>query len=178
MNRFPLLLLSASLTVPLAAGEKAAAPKAMGGSSAPKALPGSDPQAAEIEKAVRDYVRDQAEEEGTFTVEDDVLGRSWDAKLMLVRGESIRRLGERKVVACATFKGEDEKNSQPLDLDFTLSNDGESWTVDEIVIHSVGGVERFTYNKKGERVPVKEKKGGKGKPKVTQALPPTDAGSD
>lgn len=189
MNRLPLVLLSAALAAPLSAqdysgagyeakDERGKSPdvavKKKAGAPPSKPSPGSDPALKAIEKTIRDYVHDQAEEEGSFTVEDDVLSRSWDAKLLMVRTDSVRRPAEDKAVVCVEFKGEDEKNSQGLDLDFTLSSDGESWTVDEIVIHSVGGKERFTYNKKGERVPVKERKGPK-RPKVTQALPPGDA---
>jgi hypothetical protein len=175
MNRFLLVLLSAALAAPLAAqAPPKPAAKKKPGASAPKPLPAADPELKAIEQTVRDYVRDQAEEEGSFTVEDDVLARSWDAKLLMVRGDTVRRPAPNRAIVCVEFKGEDEKNAQALDLDFTMSNDGESWTVDEIVIHSVAGKERFAYNKKHGRVPVKEPKGPK-KPKAAQALPAGDA---
>lgn len=136
---------------------------ATGGPGAKKGkLPGqTDPAAGAVDKAVRQYVKDQIEEEGSFTVEDDVLGKAWDAKILAVRLAELRRHPGGQVSVCVDFRAEDEKNSQPLDLDFVLSQGDGEWVVDETHIHKVGRTARFSYGPKQERVPVKGKKGAK-----------------
>lgn len=126
-------------------------------------LPGQpDAKARAVEGVVRQYVRDQAEEEGAFVLEDELLGRSWEAKLIAVRVMDLRKHADGRVSVCVDFLGADDKNSQPLDVDFVLSEGYEEWTVDDIHLHKVGQTLRFTYDKKLERVPVKKAgKGGK-----------------
>ena len=159
------------LAVLVAAALGAAAPSAP--APAPKkAKPAVvDPAAAAVEAAVRQYVADQVEEEGTFTVEDDLLGRSWDAKLIAVRRDSLRRLAPDRVSLCVEFKGTDGKDSLALDIDFTLSRSDGEWNVDEDAIHRVGGTSRFSYGPKGERIPVKGKAGA-----ARKAGPPGEPG--
>ena len=140
----------------------------------PEVLPGQrrvDGFGRFVEQAVRDYVRDQTEEEGSFTVEDGERGRSWETELLGVHADKVARLADGRVFVCADFKGEDGKNSQPLDIDFYLSGDEEGLTVEEILIHKVSGKPRYTYNEKNERVPVKEKKPVKPKAKPAQGAP-------
>ena len=120
-----------------------------------------DPAAGAVEKAVRQYVKDQIEEEGSFTVEDDVLGKAWDSKIISLRLSELRRHPGGQVSVCVDFRAEDEKNSQPMDLDFVLSQGDGEWVVDETHIHKIGRTPRFTYSAKFERVPVKGKKGAK-----------------
>ena len=139
-----------------------ALPGAAGPGAKKGKVPGQlDPAAGAVEKAVRQYVKDQIEEEGSFTVEDDVLGKSWDAKIMSVRLGEFRRHPGGQVSVCVDFRAEDDKNSQAMDLDFVLSEGDGEWVVDETHIHKVGRTLRFNYNAKLERVPVKGKKGAK-----------------
>lgn len=153
MRRTLAVLLLAAVSA--AAGPKAKKPNLPG-------LPGQpDARAKAVEGVVRQYVRDQVEEEGSFSVEDEVLGRAWEADLISVRWADLRDLGEDKVSVCADFKGGDAKNSQPLDIDFVLSKGDDEWVVDEIHLHRVAKTYRFTYDKKNRRVPVKAGKGGK-----------------
>ena len=89
--------LSLLLTAAFAAGSRKAGP------------PSIDPN---IEKVVRAYVSDQKEEEGDFQIEDDLLGRTWDANIMLVHTETLRRLADGRVILCVDFKGGDAKNKR------------------------------------------------------------------
>ena len=120
-----------------------------------------DPAAQAVEKTVRQYVKDQIEEEGSFTVEDDLLGKAWDAKIISVRLGELRRHPGGRVSVCVDFRAEDAKDSQPMDMDFVLSEGDGEWGVDETHIHKVGKTLRFSYGPKLERVPVKGKKGAK-----------------
>lgn len=145
---------------------------ALPGAAGPKKgrLPGQlDPAAGAVEKAVRQYVKDQIEEEGSFTVEDDVLGRAWDSKIISLRLSELRRHPGGQVSVCVDFQAQDEKNSQPMDLDFVLSEGDGEWIVDETHIHKLGRTPRFTYGPKLERVPVKGK--ARAKPAVPAGEP-------
>ena len=150
----------------LAVGAAVAAPKK---GPPPRRRDPAPPQA--IEKAVRQYVKDQVEEEGSYTVEDDVLGRSWDAVLMGVRTGEMRGHGGGTVSVCADFKGSEEKSATGLDLDFVLSEVDGEWVVEEVLVHRVGKTFRFTYGAKNERVPVKAAKGSR-----RTAVPPGEPG--
>ena len=108
-----------------------------------------------VSQVVRQYVRDQVDEEGSFTLEDDVLGRAWDAKLMGLRRDSLRRHANGTVSMCADFTGESGKNTQSLDVDFVLVDADGEWVVDEVHIHRVGSVDRFKYGPKNERITLK-----------------------
>lgn len=149
--RRALCLLALSLCVP----SGAVGPK----KSKPAARP--DPAAPTVEKAVREYVRDQVEEEGSFTVEDDVLGKSWDAKLVAVRVGEMRRHPGGQVSVCVDFRAEEGRHSQPMDLDFVLSEADGEWVIEDTLIHKVGKTPRFTYGPKLERLPVKGGKAAK-----------------
>lgn len=119
----------------------------------PPRKPGPDPSA--MEKLVRDYVRDQQEEEGSFVVEDDVLHRNWELHLLRVRSDAVTRLPDGRFFVCVDFKGDDEKSAQPVDLDFYVVESEGEWAVDEVLLHKVSGKPRFNYDKNFKRVPVK-----------------------
>ncbi|MBI3297364.1 MAG: hypothetical protein HYZ75_04315 [Elusimicrobia bacterium] len=141
---------------------------ALAGAAKKSGPPPIDPN---VERTIRSYVSDQLEEEGSFAVEDELLSKTWEAKLILVHTESLRRLPDGRVIACVDFKGEDAKNSQLLDLDFTVSGEGTDMTVEEVVIHKVGVKARFAYDAKHRRVPVKPGKAAG--PKKSPAAPGT-----
>lgn len=139
-----------------------ALPGAAGPAAKKGKVPGRlDPAASAVEKAVRQYVKDQIEEEGSFTVEDDVLGKAWDSKIISLRLGELRRHPGGQVSVCVDFRGEDGPNSQPMDLDFVLTQADGEWVVEETLIHRVGKTPRFDYNQKLERIPAKGKKGPK-----------------
>lgn len=145
----PVLVVSASLAF------------AGGPSKGRQAPPKPGPDAESVEKLVREYVRDQQEEEGSFVVEDDLLGRTWELQLLRVRSEAVTPLPEGRFSVCVDFKGDDPESAQPIDLDFHVSKSDGEWTVEEVLLHKVSGKARFTYDKKGKRVPVKPGAGGK-----------------
>lgn len=149
----------------IAVGVAAAAPKKA------KKAPAFDPAAPAIDKMVHQYVRDQVDEEGSFTLEDDLLGRSWEATLKGVRTHELRRNADGQVSVCADFIGVDGKRTQPLDVDFVLTETEGEWVVEDVLIHRVGKTARFTYGPKGERVPLKGPKGAR-----RPAVPPGEPG--
>ena len=147
----PLVLLAVTAALAFAGGpaKKSQPPRAAG------------PDAQTVEKLVREYVRDQQEEEGSFVMEDEVLGRDWELKLLRGRSEASLPLPDGRFSVCVDFKGEDPKSAQPIDLDFHVGKSDGEWAVEEVVLHKVSGKARFEYDKKGNQVPVKG--GGKGK---------------
>lgn len=150
---------------------------AVGAAAAPKKAPkvhkapAFDAAAPVIDRTVHQYVRDQVDEEGSFTLEDDLLGRSWEATLKGVRTHELRRHADGQVSVCADFIGADGKRSQPLDVDFVLTETEGEWVVEDVLIHKVGKTARFTYGPKGERTPVKGSKGAR-----RPAVPPGEPG--
>ncbi len=147
---------------------------AVGAAAAPKKAqkaPAFDPVAPVIDKTVHQYVRDQVDEEGSFTLEDDLLGRSWEATLKGVRTHELRRHADGQVSVCADFIGGEGKRAQPLDVDFVLTETDGEWVVEDVLIHRVGKTARFTYGPKGERVPAKAPKGAR-----RPAVPPGEPG--
>lgn len=88
-----------------------------------------------------------------FKVKDEKLGKEWTLKLLGVHKKRVAHLGDKKFFACADFKSIGTKDK--LDLDFYASKTGDSWVIDEVLIHKVNGQARYTYNEKNERVPAK-----------------------
>ncbi|MBI2363287.1 MAG: hypothetical protein HYV15_07905 [Elusimicrobia bacterium] len=156
----PLLLLVLTSSLAFAGGPAK-------GSQPPRS-PG--PEASAMEKLVRGYVRDQQEEEGSFSVEDDVLGRTWELHLLRVRTEAVTRLPDGRFFVCVDFKGDDEKSAQPVDLDFVVVESDGEWAVDEVLLHKVSGKPRFNYDKNFKRVPVKAAPKGKKPPADPEVL--------
>lgn len=107
----------------------------------------------EFNAAVVDFVAGEAKD-GAYSVKDEVLGKTWELKLIGVHKKRIVHLGDKGFFACADFKtvgGEKRK----LDLDFYATKDAGGWRIDKVLIHKVDGKPRYTYNEKNERVPVR-----------------------
>ncbi|MBI3297013.1 MAG: hypothetical protein HYZ75_02535 [Elusimicrobia bacterium] len=170
MNRTLAFLIAAALAAPLFAGEHPEHPTAAE-HPAPKAAASSEHRkkgehpaghehpvgskawtkqmSKDYTKAVEAYV---AKAPKGFKVKDDKLGKEWTLKLIGVHKKRVAHLGGKKFFACADFKSVGSKDK--LDLDFYASKAGDSWTIDQVLIHKVNGKARYTYNDKNERVPV------------------------
>ena len=102
----------------------------------------------EYTQAVESHV---AKSPDGFLVKDAKLGKEWRLKLVGVHKKKVVHLGDKKFFACADFKSLDSKDK--LDLDFYASKAGDAWSIDQVLIHKVNGIARYTYNDKNERVP-------------------------
>jgi len=103
----------------------------------------------EYTKAVEDHVAKSPE---GFKVKDDKLGKEWTLKLIGVHKKRVAHLGGMGFFACADFASTNTKDK--LDLDFYASKAGDSWAIDQVLVHKVNGQARYTYNEKNERVPL------------------------
>lgn len=101
----------------------------------------------EYTEAVESHVAKSPE---GFRVKDARLGKEWRLELLGVHKKRVVHLGDKKFFACADFKSLDSKDK--LDLDFYASKNGETWSIDQVLVHKVNGVARYTYNDKNERV--------------------------
>lgn len=108
--------------------------------------------------AVEGHVGMKSADEGSFTVYDKTLDKTWELKLVRIHKNRIARLGENKFFACADFKTAAKGEETKIDLDFFVTREGEDWNVDEVLVHKINGKPRYTYNAKNERVPVGDKK--------------------
>ena len=105
---------------------------------------------AAVEKKVAD-----AAAAGGFQVKDEKLAKDWTLKLSRVHKDRIIGLGGSSFFACADFKSAEKGSKDKVDLDFYATKNGDSWTIDKVLVHKVNGVERYKYNEKNEMVPVK-----------------------
>ena len=103
-------------------------------------------------KTVNDYVKTESKKSGSFVVHDDVLKKDWNLKMVRVHTDRIVELGNNEFFACADLKDAGAKT--PLDLDFYVKKDGDSWVMQKVLVHKVAGKPRYTYNDKNEMVPV------------------------
>jgi len=145
---FAALVLAAFFAVPVLAAEHGGhehGGKEHGGAQV------SEPSADEIRAAMSDYVAVKSEKTGTFDVYDKEAGKT--RKLSLVRvHERVGKTGN-YYYSCADFK--DTQSGEMLDLDLDVQNKGGKLSVKDVRIHKVNGKERYTYDDKDNRIPVK-----------------------
>ncbi|MBI4335453.1 MAG: hypothetical protein HY589_02235 [Candidatus Omnitrophica bacterium] len=110
------------------------------------------PSDKDIQKAMTDYVKEKSASTGTFEVYDDETGKT--RKLSLVRvHERVGKTGD-YYYSCADFK--DADTGETLDLDIDIKDDAGKLGVADVRIHKVNGKERYTYDEKDNRIPVKK----------------------
>lgn len=111
----------------------------------------SQPSAEQIRGAMNDYVIEQSKKTGTFDVYDDEAGKM--RKLSLVRvHERVGKTGD-YYYSCADFK--DTGSNEMLDLDLDVEYKDGNLSVADIRVHKVNGKERYTYDEKDNRIPVR-----------------------
>ena len=133
-------------------GATTAAPVA----SAPAApAPAVEPTAEQIRQSIQQYVDELTQDEGAFSVDDEMTGETRELTLERVH----ERVGktEEYYYSCADMK--DTKSGELVDVDFDVeAYDGELEVVD-VRIHKVNGKERYTYDEQDNRIPVGESSG-------------------
>lgn len=111
----------------------------------------SQPSADQIRGAMNNYVIEQSKKTGTFDVYDDEAGKM--RKLSLVRvHERVGKTGD-YYYSCADFK--DTGSNEMLDLDMDVEYKDGNLSVADVRVHKVNGKERYTYDEKDNRIPVR-----------------------
>ncbi|MBI4353833.1 MAG: hypothetical protein HY595_01210 [Candidatus Omnitrophica bacterium] len=109
-----------------------------------------EPSAEQIRQSIRDYIALIEQEEGAFTIEDEVAGTTRTLQLDQVH-ERVGKTGE-LFYSCTDMK--DAENGELLDLDFDVDASGEELEVVDVRIHKVGGQPRYTYDEQDNRIPI------------------------
>ena len=145
----------AAPTTPAASAHQAAPDVSVAGQPAEtdKTSPAEvDPSPQAIRQTISDYVSQIEGEEGSFTIDDEVTGKTRTLKLERVHDE-IGKTDELSYV-CTDMR--DTGSEELLDVDFDVESFEEGLDVVDVRIHQVNGKPRYTYGEHGDRVPVKE----------------------
>ena len=111
---------------------------------------GLEPQPEQIRQAIRDSISQIEQEEGAFTIDDEVMGSA--RTLTLVRVHD--RVGKTGGFYYSCTDMQDASTGELLDLDFDVElKDGELDVVD-VRIHKLNGQPRYTYDENDNRIPV------------------------
>jgi len=111
----------------------------------------AEPSAGKIKIAMKEYVENKSKKIGALEVMDTVTGKKRNLQLTRIH-ERVGKTGN-YFYSCADFK--DTQSGELLDLDIDVEHkDGELNVVD-VRIHKVNGKERYTYDDKDNRIPVK-----------------------
>ncbi|MBI3554443.1 MAG: caspase family protein [Elusimicrobia bacterium] len=99
----------------------------------------------EFSALVRDYVSKHSQGgEGAFVIDDSATGRRYQLKLTDVHADRIRRLSPDEVSGDVDFETADGPKGA-VDLDFFLAK-SEAWAVEKVLIHSINGKPRYSYD--------------------------------
>jgi hypothetical protein len=124
----------------------------------PKEHPTSQKKAslAELDKAIRAHIDKAAKDSGgRFSVQDDVLKKTWQLELVRVHKDRLQSLADGTYFACVDFKAQD---GTMVDVDFFLKKQGDQLVVTDTSVHKVDGKARYNYEEKdGVWVKVPEK---------------------
>lgn len=109
-----------------------------------------EPSAEQIRQAIRDYIHRTDQDEGAFTIDDDVTGTT--RTLALVRVHD--RVGKTGAFYYSCTDMRDTANDELLDLDFDVDAASGQLEVVDVRIHKVNGTPRYTYDDKDNRIPL------------------------
>lgn len=109
-----------------------------------------EPSTEAIRQAIRDYVDQVVEEDGQFTVTDEVTGAERSLELVRVH-ERVGKTGN-LYYSCTDMK--DTASGELLDLDFDVDASSGALNVVDVRIHKVDGTARYTYDDHDNRIPV------------------------
>ena len=107
------------------------------------------PSVEEVRQVVSDYVLQVEQEEGAFTLDDEVSGVTRTLVLEQVR-ERVGKTGDFYSV-CTEMR--DSQTGDLLDLDFDLEASDEGLEIMDLRIHRVNDQPRYTYDEQGNRLP-------------------------
>ncbi|PIQ89690.1 MAG: hypothetical protein COV72_01895 [Candidatus Omnitrophica bacterium CG11_big_fil_rev_8_21_14_0_20_42_13] len=112
----------------------------------------SEPSSTDIRLAMKAYVAQEVEKNGSFKVYDDKIDKT--RKLSLIRiHERVGKTGG-YYYSCADFK--DIESGETIDVDLDVEEDAGELKVVDVRIHKVGGRERYTYDEDDNRIPIKD----------------------
>ena len=115
-----------------------------------KAMPALEPSAEQIRQAIRDYIASIEQEEGAFTIEDEVTGTVRTLTLAQVH-ERVGKTDD-AYYSCTDMK--DTASGETLDLDFDVTDEDGILDVVDVRIHKVNGQPRYTYDEQDNRIPL------------------------
>jgi hypothetical protein len=122
----------------------------------PKGHPGKKVTTGDLQKGIETHIKDQSKTDGMFHVDDRVLNKTWNLKLVKVHTDKLTALDKDNYFACVDFKADD---GTPVDVDFYMKDDGGKLSVTDTTVHKVNGQARYMYEQKDgfwHRVDVKK----------------------
>lgn len=112
----------------------------------------AEPSAGDIREAINDYIKKESARTQRLDIYDGEAGKMRSLKFIRVH-ERVGKSGN-YYYSCADF--EDSATAEMLDLDFDVREKYGKLVVVEVRIHKVAGKERYTYDEKDNRIPVKK----------------------
>ena len=109
-----------------------------------------EPSAEQIREAIRDHILKTEQEDGAFTIEDEVTGNMRTLTLVRVH-DRVGRTGD-FYYSCTDMN--DADSGESLDLDFDVDASSGTAEVIDVRIHKVNGKARYTYDEKDNRIPL------------------------
>jgi len=143
-----------AILVPAAFSAEKKTPAAPQAKTAPaeKSAPSLTALQLELKAAVEKFVAEVAEEnDGLYPLNDTMRDDAWNVSLKSFDWAATRDIGPEEKLVRAAMTGQ----GKTFLVDFTAAKDGKSWEILDEIIFSVDGVDRFTYNGKNERVPIR-----------------------
>ena len=109
-----------------------------------------EPTAEQIRQAIRDYIQVVEQEEGAFTILDEIAGVERTLELVRVH-ERVGKTGD-YYYSCTDMN--DVSSGELLDLDFDVEASGGELSVVDVRIHKLDGKPRYTYDEQDHRIPL------------------------
>lgn len=110
----------------------------------------AEPSAEDLRTAIRTYIGQVEERDGTFTIEDEVTGQTRTLTLVGVH-ERVGKTGN-YYYSCTDMR--DTGSKELLDLDFDVEAEDGVLDVVDVRIHKVSGKARYTYDEHDNRIPL------------------------
>ena len=104
-----------------------------------------------VRTTMMNYIESESLKNGVYTVKDELTGKTRHLSLVRIH-DRVGKTGE-LYYACADFK--DLDTNEVLDLDIDIRSRDGQFSVEEIHLHKVGGLARYTYDNNDNRIPVK-----------------------
>lgn len=110
------------------------------------------PSAKNIRKAIENDIKGKSKPGGVFEIMDPQINKVRRLKFLKVHN----RVGKTGAYyySCSDFK--DIDSAETLDLDFDVQERMGELNIIDVRIHKVNGIERYTYDKNDNRIPVKK----------------------
>lgn len=110
----------------------------------------AEPTAEQIRQTIRDHIASVEQEQGAFTIDDEVTGTTRTLELVRVH-ERVGKTGN-LYYSCTDMR--DAHTGELLDLDFDVDAAGGQLDVVDVRIHKLDGQARYTYDEHDNRIPL------------------------